>query len=85
MDASVVELHNVFDDGKSKAGTAGGFGAAFVNSVEALENPVEVFTWDADAVVLYNELLASTSLKYFHRNMSTRVVVADGVFHKIVD
>src|ERR1700733_16092121 len=54
-DGAAVGEHDVFGDGKAKAGASGFAGAGFVDSIEAFEEAREMFRGNACAEILHEE------------------------------
>ena len=55
FDFPAVDHYCMFDDGKPQTCASDLSAAAFVHSVESLEDPFPALFWDADSVILYAE------------------------------
>ena len=78
----VMLLNDVFNDGQSQSGTAGGLGTALVHTVKALKNMGQPVRWDgrAGAVHRQNRLAARCGQPQGHGADGARVL--DGIIQQ---
>ena len=81
LDLRFVVSNCVFNDGKSQAGTAGGFGVAFIYPVEPLKDPVFMLGRNTNAGIADNQAV----IFCLDRHAATGDIILDGIFAEVID
>ena len=74
---------DMFDNGKSQAGSARFFGSAFVHPVKTFEYPILVVWCNTDAGVGNNQQCASFLAGRAHCYTAAGMVIADGIVTEV--
>ena len=81
----VMENRSVLYDGQSESGAADGAGMALVYTIEPFENPIKVFSGDADSRILYGDTRAAVDHIQIQFGFSALLIVFDGVIADIIN
>src|SRR3954454_20855029 len=84
-DLAAVVADDVLDDREAEAGTAGGAGARRVGPVEPLEDAVQVFAADADALVRHGDFDTVPTMTDTDCDAGVRAAVGDRVLEQVAE
>ena len=76
---------HVPNDGQPQSGAARVAAASLVDSIEALEDPLEVAAGDTDAVIAHGQLDPPAVGSCSHVDIGVRVRVLHGVLEEVVE
>ena len=75
----------MLDDGKSQTRSADSLGVAFVDTVKAFKNAVDILFGYSDTCIAYGQLNTVHALLYAYRHPAVFTVVFHGIVAKVED